>query len=96
MQMIGHQTRSAFERYNIVTQGDLFDASRRLDQFTGAISGTIGDQVVNGKSEVIEKIGVSDGDRTHDHWSHNTKGPVSKLFMPQQLARYSDWKSPRL
>jgi len=31
MQMTGHKTRSVFERYNIVSQGDLFDAARKLD-----------------------------------------------------------------
>lgn len=34
MQMTGHKTRSVFERYNIVSQGDLLDAARRLDSFT--------------------------------------------------------------
>jgi hypothetical protein len=31
MQMIGHKTRSVFERYNIVGKGDLADAARKLD-----------------------------------------------------------------
>lgn len=31
MQMTGHKTRSVFERYNIVSQGDLFEAARKLD-----------------------------------------------------------------
>ena len=31
MQMTGHRTRSVFERYNIVSGGDLRDAARRLD-----------------------------------------------------------------
>ena len=52
--------------------GDLFDAASGLDQFTGRISGTIiNDQASNENSEVVEGAGVSDGDRTHDHWSHN-------------------------
>ena len=31
MAMCGHRTRSVFDRYNIVSQGDLTDAARRLD-----------------------------------------------------------------
>jgi hypothetical protein len=31
MQMTGHKTRSVFERYNIVSDGDLRDAAARLD-----------------------------------------------------------------
>jgi integrase len=31
MQMTGHKTRSVFERYNIVSEGDLRDAARRLN-----------------------------------------------------------------
>jgi len=41
MQMTGHKTRSVFERYNIVGEGDLADAGRRLDRFMGTISGTV-------------------------------------------------------
>ena len=29
--MTGHKTRSVFERYNIVSDGDLRDAARKLD-----------------------------------------------------------------
>jgi len=46
MQMTGHKTRSVFERYNIVSQGDLFDAARRLDAFRGTISGTVAHETV--------------------------------------------------
>jgi integrase len=42
MQMTGHKTRSVFERYNIVSAGDLREAAKRLDAVTGTISGTIG------------------------------------------------------
>jgi len=41
MQMTGHKTRSVFERYNLVSVGDLREAARRLDIATGTISGTI-------------------------------------------------------
>jgi hypothetical protein len=37
-QMTGHKTRSVFEGYNIVSRGDLFDAARRLDLFTGTVA----------------------------------------------------------
>jgi integrase len=49
MQLTGHKTRSVFERYNIVSGGDLRDAAKRLDalsgtgfSLTGTISGTVG------------------------------------------------------
>ena len=39
MQLTGHKTRAVFERYNIVSAGDLRDAARRLDAFaSGAAS----------------------------------------------------------
>ena len=31
MKMTGHQTRSIFDRYDIVSQGDLNDAARKLE-----------------------------------------------------------------
>ena len=31
MQLTGHKTRNVFERYNIVSDGDLREASRRHD-----------------------------------------------------------------
>ncbi len=32
MQMTGHKTRSVFDRYNIVSEGNLIEAARRLDR----------------------------------------------------------------
>lgn len=34
--MTGHKTRAVFERYNIVSAGDLRDAARRLDIYTAS------------------------------------------------------------
>jgi integrase len=52
MQMTGHKTRAVFERYNIVSEGDLADAARRLDEAvnsaTGTITGTIEPQSTAG------------------------------------------------
>ena len=36
MQLTGHKTRAVFERYNIVSQGDLRDAAQRLDTYAAS------------------------------------------------------------
>lgn len=36
MQLTGHKTRAVFERYNIVSPGDLRDAARRLDTYASS------------------------------------------------------------
>jgi integrase len=41
MTMTGHKTRAVFERYNIVSVGDLADAARRLDEAANSATGTI-------------------------------------------------------
>ena len=37
MQMTGHKTRAVFERYNIVSPGDLREAAQRLDRFAAGM-----------------------------------------------------------
>ena len=39
MLLTGHKTRAVFERYNIVSSGDLKEAARRLDQFVSDLVG---------------------------------------------------------
>ena len=41
MLMTGHKTRSVFERYNIVSPGDLLDAARKLNEVPGTVLGTV-------------------------------------------------------
>ena len=38
MQLTGHKTRAVFERYNIVSPGDLRDAAHRLDRYVAGVA----------------------------------------------------------
>jgi integrase len=70
MTMTGHKTRSVFEGYNIVSPGDLLDAAKKLDLLHGHNSGhneqksTV--SASSKFSQVVERIGAGDGDRTRD------------------------------
>jgi integrase len=47
MKVTGHKTRAVFDRYHIVSPGDLQDVARRL---AGTFSGTSGGGTVDGRS----------------------------------------------
>jgi len=71
--MTGHKTRAVFERYNIVSPGDLLDAARKLDerqQRDGHNSGHTGQKMAVAGStptpQAVGNIGAGDGDRTRD------------------------------
>jgi integrase len=70
MMMTGHKTRSVFERYNIVSSGDLRDAAKKLDAIAGHTFGhTRAKTAASGlppSSQVVALIGAGDGDRTRD------------------------------
>jgi hypothetical protein len=44
MMISGHRTRSVFDRYHIVSPGDLREAARRL---TGTTAGTMGPDAID-------------------------------------------------
>jgi len=54
MQLAGHKTRSVFERYNIVSDGDLRTAALQLQGLTGAEKGQSGSLSAEAESERSE------------------------------------------
>ena len=55
MKMTGHKTRSIFDRYDIVSQGDLNDAARKLDEHMVTKTVTIRDSETQALPQVVEK-----------------------------------------
>ena len=54
MKMTGHKTRSIFDRYDIVSQGDLNDAARKLETFMVTKTVTIEDSSNQNIAQAVE------------------------------------------
>lgn len=53
MQLTGHKTRAVFDRYDIVSEGDLMDAARRLDRHMRGASSTKSITIAHSASDQV-------------------------------------------
>ncbi|MEP7304165.1 MAG: hypothetical protein ABJA98_01480 [Acidobacteriota bacterium] len=79
MKITGHKTRSVFDRYDITSEEDLADASRKLQAMTGTIPGTIAEKpAFAANASFVRKsrrlMSLRHGDRGGDR----TRGPRIK------------------
>ena len=79
MKITGHKTRSVFDRYDITSEEDLVEASRKLQAMTGTIPGTIAEnEPVRVNAAFGRKSRKGNGFRGTDRGGDRTRGPRIK------------------
>ncbi len=93
MKITGHKTRAVFDRYHIVSPGDLQEAARKL---TGTFSGTLPEKRKGLLSQPLVVVGGADGTRTRDLRRDRPNRPIQRTTKPPQLQclrGFSLWSS---